>query len=165
MARVKKNELKKTKVEIIPMIDTMFFLLVFFILSSLGIVKLQGINIDLPEVASQANPTKGKTAELMVTIDKAENIMVDGKPVIGRPKNIGPILQREVLRELGPQPDMLKASVIINADPEVRHGLVVQCIDQARQVNIKNFAIATKEDSAATDTTTTGTAPATGKAR
>ena len=161
MALGRSREMKKTKVEIIPMIDTMFFLLVFFILSSLGIIKLQGINIDLPVADSASQPSKNKPTELTVTLDKDSKITVNGIPVVGRTLNIGPYLQRELAKAGPGHSDPAAASVIINADPVVKHGLVVQCIDQARQQNIKNFAIATKEDSGAADTTAPP-APATG---
>ena len=44
----RRRELKRTKIEIIPMIDTMFFLLVFFMLSSLALTRLNGLPVNLP---------------------------------------------------------------------------------------------------------------------
>ena len=140
--------LKKTKVEIIPMIDTMFFLLVFFILSSVGVVKLQGLNVNLPQAApSTTTPTKNE--DLTVSIDAKRQIFVNGKPV-GRSQDIRPLLQREVARQFGAGADMDKVSIIISAEPTVPHGIVVRCIDQARAINIKKFAIATKAEDPAT---------------
>ena len=46
-----RRAMKHTKIEIIPMIDTMFFLLVFFILASLNIIDLRGLNLELPPAA------------------------------------------------------------------------------------------------------------------
>ena len=53
------RELKRTRIEIIPMIDTMFFLLVLFMLSSLALTKLNGLPVNLPQASSAPKqPTK-----------------------------------------------------------------------------------------------------------
>ena len=57
MRFTERRELKKTKIEIIPMIDTMFFLLVFFILASLEIIDLRGLNLNLPSATNSTVPT------------------------------------------------------------------------------------------------------------
>jgi biopolymer transport protein ExbD len=154
MARKKNREMNKTKIEIIPMIDTMFFLLVFFILSSVGITKLAGINMDLPQVSSSSTPPTGPPpVEVTITITANKKVFVNKTQVAGNPPNIGPLLQREIDKRLGAHPDLTRASVIISADPSVPQGMVVTCIDQARQDNVTNFAIATVGDEAsATDT-------------
>lgn len=139
--------MKKTKVEIIPMIDTMFFLLVFFILSSVGVIKLQGINITLPKEAppttSNVKPPPNK--EIMVVIDRNKNEFVNNMPV-GRRGDTKPLIRREIQKLYGSNPDMNQVSVVISADPTVPHGQVVSCIDDARALNITKFAIATRED-------------------
>ena len=48
----RQRELKRTKIEIIPMIDTMFFLLVFFMLSSLALARLNGFPVNLPRAST-----------------------------------------------------------------------------------------------------------------
>lgn len=131
----RRRELKRTKIEIIPMIDTMFFLLVFFMLSSLALVRLQGLPVNLP----QASTAKKQTAtDVTITIDKNQNIFVNKDPV--------PVaeLSTKILEKAGgPNVDFATASVVINADLTVPHGLVVKCIDEARTVGITRFAIAT----------------------
>src|SRR5258705_10965057 len=73
----RRRELKRTKIEIIPMIDTMFFLLVFFMLSSLALVRLQGLPVNLP----QASTAKKQTAtDVTITVDKNQNIFVNKEP-------------------------------------------------------------------------------------
>ena len=138
------RELKKTKIEIIPMIDTMFFLLVFFILSALGVVKLQGIKIDLPkpdapniEVINDPN----KPVELTVAI-AADGIISVNKDPVRAGQDIGPVLKREVIKQKGPDYDIKQATVVISADPTAKHGVLVRCIDQAHAVEITKFALA-----------------------
>lgn len=130
----RRRELKRTKIEIIPMIDTIFFLLVFFMLSSLALVKLNGLPVNLPK-ASTAQ--KQQANDLTVTIDKGRQVYVNKQPVALA--GLGALL----VAKAGPNADLNTASVIINADLSVPHGLVVGCIDAARGVGINNFSIAT----------------------
>src|ERR1700722_13822738 len=73
-----RHEIKRTKIEIIPMIDTMFFLLVFFMLSSLALTKMNGLPVNLPQ-ASTAQ--RQDTTDLTVTVDKNEQVFVNKDPV------------------------------------------------------------------------------------
>ena len=137
-----RRELKRTKIEIIPMIDTIFFLLVFFMLSSLALVKLNGLPVNLPKAATAQ---KQQANDLTITIDKDRQLYVNKQPVTLA--QLGPTL----LTKAGPNVDLGTASVVINADLSVPHGLVVGCIDAARQVGISSFSIATApEDQSAT---------------
>ena len=45
----RKGNLKKARIEIIPMIDTIFFLLVFFMISTLSMSRFTGVQVNLPE--------------------------------------------------------------------------------------------------------------------
>ncbi len=143
----KGRELKKTKVEIIPMIDTMFFLLVFFILSSVGIIKLQGQQVDLP---GAANAQKQKPAEVTISISAQEQIKVNNYDI----KNInelGPLLVREIRKQTKTKNNVHafeNTTVVLSADKAVSNGLVIQCIDQARAQSISKFAIATQNKNA-----------------
>ncbi len=142
----RKRERHLPEIPIIPMIDTMFFLLVFFILTSLNVIKLEGINVNLPDAQ---NPNKNmKKIDLTVSIDAKENVFVNSQNVTGQ--DIGPIListlQKESEKQGVKNIDISKQAVVINADGEVRHRLVVKCIDQARSVHLTKFAIATTSD-------------------
>jgi biopolymer transport protein ExbD len=131
----RQRELKRTKIEIIPMIDTMFFLLVFFMLSSLALARLNGFPVNLPQAKSAP---KQPPTELTITIDKSQHLFVNKLPVTTN--NLGTVL---VQKAGGPNGDLSNATVIINGDTTVPHGLVVKCIDEARLVGITHFAIAT----------------------
>lgn len=132
----KRRELKRTKIEIIPMIDTMFFLLVFFMLSSLALVKLNGLPVNLPKAASAPRQS---ASELTVTIDSAKHLFIGQERV--DLETLGKKL-REKAGGSKMYPD--KAVIVVNADESVPHGLVVACIDAAREVGITRFALATK---------------------
>jgi len=139
------KEGKETKIEIIPMIDTMFFLLVFFLLSSLNIINLESINMTLPkESQKETIPTKVE-AQLTVAIHRDGSVYVNTKPVT--PEEVGTALIAAATADVQKKgknrvPDREKMSVVISAQTGVKHGLVVSCIDSARKEEIKRFAIA-----------------------
>jgi len=142
--RRRSKEGKETKIEIIPMIDTMFFLLVFFLLSSLNIINLESINMTLPKESSKEIPTKVE-AQLTVAIHRDGSVYVNTKPVT--PEEVGPALMAAATADVQKKgknrvPDREKMSVVISAQTGVKHGLVVSCIDSARKEDIKRFAIA-----------------------
>ncbi|HVK03714.1 MAG TPA: biopolymer transporter ExbD [Armatimonadaceae bacterium] len=135
MALRNRREMKKTKIEIIPMVDVMLFLLVFFILSTVGIIKLEGLNVNLPK-ASTGGATQA--SELTVSINNASEIMVNNRK-LGPNDNVGQAL----LNAAGTGANPADLPIVISADRGVSHGLVVRCIDEARSANFSKFAIAT----------------------
>lgn len=134
----RKRQRHLPEIPIIPMIDTMFFLLVFFILTSLNVIKLEGINVNLPDAKNPNQQTQA--IGLTVTVTPDQKVLVNGKDVTGQ--DIGPILISS-LKKSGKPYDLTKQPVVINADGQVPYSLVIQCIDQARGVKLTKFAMAT----------------------
>jgi len=128
------------EVPIIPMIDTMFFLLVFFILTSLNIIKVEGVQVNLPSAKHSSIHTK--KAELTLTIAKTKEVYVNGKK-LSPGQDVGKALIGALQVQLGPSADPKQQSVVINADGDVPQGMVVQCIDEARLQHLNRFDIAT----------------------
>jgi biopolymer transport protein ExbD len=139
-----RRQLKRTKIEIIPMIDTMFFLLVFFMLSSLSLTRLKGFAVNLPQATTAQKQTD---MDFTITIDKSQHVFVNKTPV-----DIGEVGNELVRLAGGPQADLGKASVVINADEGVPYGAVIHCIDEARDVGVTHFPLATAPDSGAKGT-------------
>jgi Biopolymer transport protein len=135
MALRKRREMKQTKIEIIPMVDVMLFLLVFFILSTVGIIKLEGLNVNLPRAQTGGSTQK---SELTVSINQRSEIMVNNRK-LGPNDNVGAALTAAA----GPGANPAEMAVVISADRGVSHGLVVRCIDEARDAKFSRFAIAT----------------------
>jgi biopolymer transport protein ExbD len=130
--RLSRRHIKKARIEIIPMIDTIFFLLVFFMISTLSMAHYSGLPVNLPKAATgQQAPTESAA----VTIGADGSIAVDKQPV-GRDGI------RDMLKaRLEKNPELL---VLINADERVEHGLVVEIMDRARQAAVAKMAIAVK---------------------
>ena len=144
-----KREMKHTKIEIIPMIDTMFFLLVFFVLASLNIIDLRGLNLDLPPAATGPSKVDPKDVKLEVEIDKSGNKTIRGtakqppvKVPVGKSSSDGmrQIVQGQLGRQATPR-DMDKITLTISPDPDTAHENVIQAVDDARGAKLEKFSI------------------------
>ncbi len=127
------------KIEIIPMVDVMFLLLVFYILSTIALTTQEGIPVQLPTAAStERNPVE----EIVVTIDQEGEFYLNKEKV--EPDRLGAALQELAITQPGGMEHLRKGNIVINADMSVKHRQVVQAMDQLRSVGIQNFAIATE---------------------
>jgi biopolymer transport protein ExbD len=120
------------QINIVPMIDVVFALLTFFIMSSLVLSRSEGLPVNLPA----ARTSKGQNnQEVVVTIAPNGNLRLNQTAT-----NLTQ-LTPQVQQLLQTKPDKL---VIINADERVSHGQVVAVMDRIRQVQGAKLAIATK---------------------
>lgn len=76
--RIQRRSIKKARIEIIPMIDTIFFLLVFFMISTLSMTQFKGMPVNLPKAASGQQAPAESAA---ITINKEHQIFLDKQPV------------------------------------------------------------------------------------
>lgn len=130
--RIQRRSLKKARIEIIPMIDTMFFLLVFFMISTLSMTRFKGMPVNLPRAASgQQAPAESAS----ITIDKGGRLFLNQQAI--DKAALGDLLKQQLAKNAG----ML---VVINADDGVAHGEVVEVMDIARAANAARMAIAVK---------------------
>ena len=130
--RLSRRTVKKARIEIIPMIDTIFFLLVFFMISTLSMSRYSGLPVNSPKAATGQQPASESAA---VTITPDGKVYID-KQEVPR-ESIRTVLQQR----LSANPELL---VLINADERVEHGRVVDVMDIARQVGVAKMAIAVK---------------------
>lgn len=125
------REARKGRIQIIPMIDVMFFLLATFMLASLTLQNLHSLPVHLPE--GRAEPIQARSpVTLTVTKDKA--IFVNEKPV-----TLATIAQ--VLR---PLLAVSNGHVIVAADNAAAQGVVVKAMLEARRAGAQHFLIAVK---------------------
>jgi biopolymer transport protein ExbD len=130
--RIQRRNSKKARIEIIPMIDTIFFLLVFFMISTLSMSQYRGMPVNLPKAASGQQAPADSAA---ITIDKESRIFLNKEEV--DQAALGDLLRQQ----LEQNSELL---VVINADDNVEHGRVVEVMDIARGVNVARMAIAVK---------------------
>jgi len=121
------------RINILPMIDVIFAILVFFIVSSLYLTRSEGLPVNLP---SAQTAEVQKTKQITLSIDEQGQLTVDSKPT--QIKQLKTEIEQLIATESS-------TTVIINADKTVEHGLVVDVIDQLRQIPQVQLAIAAKK--------------------
>ena len=121
------------RINIVPMIDVIFAILVFFMVSSLSLTRSEGLPVNLPRAKTAEVQ---KTQQITVSLDRDGKLTLDSEPAqLDRLKTqIEEFIKSEST-----------AIVIVNADKEVAHGDVVDVIDQLRQIPQVQLAIAAKK--------------------
>jgi biopolymer transport protein ExbD len=121
------------QINIVPMIDVVFAILTFFIMSSLFLSRTEGLPVNLPS-AKTAKPPQQQT-KIAITVDPEGKVSLDRKPI--QIEQVKPALAALITPA---EP----AIVVVNADEKVDHGRVVNIMDQVRQVEGAKLAIATR---------------------
>ena len=128
-------DVDKPRLEIIPMIDIMMFLLVFFIVITLNMIKGSGIQLDLP---SSKTTQELKPTQITVGVQKDGAIYVDGQPFT-------PEALKAKLVEAKKQDE--KLSVILAGDKELSYQNTLKVMDIARAAGISQVGLAAKAES------------------
>ena len=128
----KKRTIKSLSLDITPLIDVIFLLLIFFMVSTTFITS-PGIHVDLPEASTKPETEKVESLELVIT---AQNVfLLNGRR-----------FQKENLKSaLATLKQKTGANrLIIKADGKTRHEEVVYAMDMAKQAGLLKLSIATK---------------------
>ncbi|MFM0736468.1 biopolymer transporter ExbD [Paraburkholderia xenovorans] len=119
---------KRGRIEIIPMIDVMFFLLATFMLASLAMQRLDAVKVNLP--SGSAQPLSAD-APPTLSIDRSNGIFVNRDAV--RSDQVEAAVKRVLHAD---------HTVVIAADDAAGHGVVVQTMLAARRAGAEHFLIA-----------------------
>ena len=138
--------IKRARIEIIPLIDIMFFLLASFMLVSLTMINMKGIDVNLP-TATSAQPNS-KTDFTMVSIDALMDIYFEKEKVAK--EDVLPKFQ--ALYEKNHD-----VRIFIRADKDATYETVVYVLDKARTAGIQKVGLEIKAY-ASTATPSPGTA-------
>lgn len=117
---------------IIPMIDIIFFLLVFFMMSMLSMVVQKSVPVNLP-AAQTAKVDLQRKVPITVTADG--NVFVDQKPMG---------LEQMVSYLKAEQAKGTELTILLRADTSAQYGKFVQVLDTLKQNKITKIAIATE---------------------
>jgi biopolymer transport protein ExbD len=121
------------QINLVPMIDVIFAILAFFIVSTLYLTRSEGLPVNLPTAATAQTL---RTAQINLTIDS------DGEMALNRQPIALEELQDAVRSIIEPNSESL---VVINADARVPHGRVVSVIDRLNQIQGVRLAIAAEK--------------------
>ncbi len=124
-------EQEKIDINMTPLIDMVFILLIFFLVSA-SFNKVNSIEVQRPD--STISDAQG-AANLVVSIDKQGSIWLEQQQIDVR------YIKGEIKARALQQAQL---SVIINADLNVATGRLIEVLDQVRLAGVSNVAVATK---------------------
>jgi biopolymer transport protein ExbD len=127
---------KKARIEIIPLIDIIFFLLATFIMVSLSMTKNQGVQVALPSAGSAASLGDSKEMEKALTLSVTEK----GEVFFNKEKIT---VAQLPYRLQGYKVTAKEPRVIINSDAGAGFKSVVAVLDEVRKAGIAKVGITT----------------------
>jgi biopolymer transport protein ExbD len=127
----KSRQHRRGRIEIIPMIDVMFFLLVTFMLASLSMQNLHSMAVNLPQGRAALMQPKDPVT---LTVTRDGRILLDKTPVT----------LETLASTLKPMLKGTDSNVIVAADKGATHGVIVEAMLQARLAGAQRFLIAVK---------------------
>ena len=129
----KESDIDNQGINIVPMIDVIFAILTFFIISSLDLIRIDNIPVNLPTARTSEKVEK---EPFILTIDNENNVFIGNKLI-----NSANII--DSISELisGTSNNIL----VISADKDVSYGKVVEVLDQIRSIDNLRIGISTEK--------------------
>ncbi len=124
---------RRARIEIVPLIDVIFFLLATFMVVSVSMVKNRGVPVQLPSSATAIR--QDRQAYATITVTEAGDLYLDA--------------QRITLRDLPARLEALKLAnpklqVVLHGDERASFGHTVRVLDEVRRLGIARVLIRTK---------------------
>lgn len=131
--QIKLRPKKAARIEIVPMIDIIFFLLATFVLFTLSLNRIESIPVDLPSVNPSTSAVKEEPTTIQVSAD-------------------GAIYWNKELIDLSDLPALLAnyrkevddPKVLVAGDEKARFGSTVAVLDEIRKAGIEKFSVETR---------------------
>jgi biopolymer transport protein ExbD len=120
---------EETEINMTPMLDIVFIMLIFFIVTS-SFIRETGVVVERPGAATASRQAHGN---ILIAITADNQVWVDRQQV--SPSTLSVVIER--LHAENPE-----GTVVVQADKAARAGLLVQVIDQARRAGVDDVAIA-----------------------
>ena len=122
----RENNKSENQINILPMIDIIFAILSFFIISSLFLTRIDSIEVNLPK---SSTAVREKNRPQIITVDNNEKIYFKSNEI--SLKNISALIRKNI-------ENLEEPLVILRADTSVKHGLIVNLLDELRKIeNLK----------------------------
>jgi biopolymer transport protein ExbD len=129
MRRRRTRNLQESEVNLTPMLDVVFIMLIFFIVTA-SFVKEAGIDVTRPPAATAERKERGN---ILVAITNDDQIWIDRRQVDARS------LRANIERLHAENP---QGAVVIQADKDSKNGLLVLVMDAARLAGVPNVSLA-----------------------
>ena len=131
MIYFKEDNNNKNKIDILPMIDIIFSILAFLIISSLYLTRVETVSVELPKASNSITQNK---KFVNISIDKGGNLFLNKNRI-----NLQDIKDKVVNLT-----NENKNLVVLNADKNVSHGYVISVLDVLRSIDGLKLAISIK---------------------
>ena len=127
----RENNKSENQINILPMIDIIFAILSFFIISSLFLTRIDSIEVNLPK---SSTAVREKNRPLIITVDKNEKIYFKSNEI--SLKNISVLIRKNI-------ENLEEPLVILRSDTSVKYGLIVNLLDELRKIENLKIGIST----------------------
>ena len=121
----------KNKIDILPMIDIIFSILAFLIISSLYLTRVETVSVELPKASNSITQNK---KFVNISIDKGGNLFINKKRIKFQDIKVKVVNLTNENKNL----------VVLNADKNVSHGYVISVLDVLRSIDGLKLAISIK---------------------
>ena len=125
---------RKARIEIVPLIDIMFFLLACMMLVSLNLAELKGVPLNLP-VSTSAEPERNQHPTVL-SLQKSGQIFLDKQSITRSEVASSLALRKQSNAEV---------RVLVQADADARHGDVLGLLDAVRKAGISKVSFQTAD--------------------
>ncbi|MDT7946288.1 MAG: biopolymer transporter ExbD [Cyanobacteriota bacterium PSP.bin.10] len=134
--RIPEENFRAGEINIVPLIDVIFSILVFFVIASLVLTRSEALDVNLPDAT---------TAEVRLQPDVTVSLTAEGQIAVNQEKiaDISALIPA-VERILAEKPAEGRRLVVINADLALSHGKVVEVMDTLQRVPNVSLAIAAR---------------------
>ena len=129
----KEKDETEYSINILPMIDIIFAILSFFIISSLYLTKIDTIKVNLPK---SSTAVREQNKPQIITIDNNENIYFNSREI--SLINMSSIIRTNI-------ENLEEPIVILRADTSVKHGFIVNLLDELRKIENLKIGISTEK--------------------
>lgn len=133
MSYIPEEPEEEFELNIVPMIDVIFAILTFFIMSSLFLTRTEALPVNLPQAASAEQQERTR---ITVTVEESGDIALNREAIALEDLQTG-------VRDL--MGSTQESVVVINADEAVNHGRVVAIMDELREIEGATLGIATRQ--------------------
>ncbi len=129
----KEKDETEYSINILPMIDIIFAILSFFIISSLYLTKIDTIKVNLPK---SSTAVREQNKPQIITIDNNENIYFNSNEI--SLTNMSSLIRTNI-------ENLQEPIVILRADTSVKHGFIVNLLDELRKIENLKIGISTEK--------------------
>ncbi len=134
MRKRPKHADEEAEVDMTPMLDIVFIMLIFFIVTT-SFTKESGVDLSRPAPVPPDQPQpKDKIIPIIFVIDQNDIVTMDGREIDFRA--VGANVEREKAK-------YPKSAVIVNVHPEASNEAMIKVVDAAREAGVKQVNVAT----------------------